>query len=380
MRSKGLKSIVLAAGLAIAGIGYAAAPAPQAVTPTTAAPATTAAAPTTEAAPAAAPAADAPVDPMLVLDGGPDIKPVAGVGMPVDGHWKLQDQVTPNGQRAHWFHDVILFPVIVAISLLVLFLLMWVMFRYRRSANPVPSKTSHNTFIEIIWTGVPVIILALIAAPSIGLLAAQFKPAPANAVTLKAIGNQWYWSYQYPDHGGFEITANMLKEKDQVQPGERFRTDDDGPQLLATDNRVVLPINTPIRLITTANDVIHSWAIPAFWIKLDAIPGRLNETSFTIEKEGVYFGQCSELCGARHGFMPITVVAVKPAVFAAWVKAKGGTMPAPGGAKPSAAELAPPADAAAANATGPVENATSAAPATNQAASANSAGAGNAGQ
>ena len=380
MRSKGLKSIVLAAGLAIAGIGYAAAPAPQAVTPTTAAPATTAAAPTTEAAPAAAPAADAPVDPMLVLDGGPDIKPVAGVGMPVDGHWKLQDQVTPNGQRAHWFHDVILFPVIVAISLLVLFLLMWVMFRYRRSANPVPSKTSHNTFIEIIWTGVPVIILALIAAPSIGLLAAQFKPAPANAVTLKAIGNQWYWSYQYPDHGGFEITANMLKEKDQVQPGERFRTDDDGPQLLATDNRVVLPINTPIRLITTANDVIHSWAIPAFWIKLDAIPGRLNETSFTIEKEGVYFGQCSELCGARHGFMPITVVAVKPAVFAAWVKAKGGTMPAPGGAKPSAAELAPPADTAAANATGPVENATSAAPATNQAASANSAGAGNAGQ
>ena len=380
MRSKGLKSIVLAAGLAIAGIGYAAAPAPQAVTPTTAAPATTAAAPTTEAAPAAAPAADAPVDPMLVLDGGPDIKPVAGVGMPVDGHWKLQDQVTPNGQRAHWFHDVILFPVIVAISLLVLFLLMWVMFRYRRSANPVPSKTSHNTFIEIIWTGVPVIILALIAAPSIGLLAAQFKPAPANAVTLKAIGNQWYWSYQYPDHGGFEITANMLKEKDQVQPGERFRTDDDGPQLLATDNRVVLPINTPIRLITTANDVIHSWAIPAFWIKLDAIPGRLNETSFTIEKEGVYFGQCSELCGARHGFMPITVVAVKPAVFAAWVKAKGGTMPASGGAKPSAAELAPPADTAAANATGPVENATSAAPATNQAASANPAGAGNAGQ
>ncbi len=282
--------------------------------------------------------------------------------------------------RALWFHDVILFPVIVAISLLVLFLLMWVMFRYRRSANPVPSKTSHNTFIEIIWTAVPVIILALIAAPSIGLLAAQYKPAPANAVTLKAIGNQWYWTYQYPDHGGFEITSNMLKEKNQVQPGERFRTDADGPALLATDNRVILPINTPIRLITTANDVIHSWAIPAFWIKLDAIPGRLNETSFTIKEEGVYFGQCSELCGARHGFMPITVVAVKPAVFAAWVKAKGGTMPAPGGAKPSAAEMAPPADAAATNTTGPVENATSAAPATNQAASANPAGAGNAGQ
>jgi len=386
MLSKGLKSIVLAAGLAIAGIGYAAAPTPQAATPTTtAAPATTNAAPAPTAAPAAAtPAADTPTDPMLVLDGGPDVKPVRGIGMPVDGHWWLQSQVTPNGRRAHWFHDAILFPVIVAISIFVLVLLLWVMFRYRRAANPVPSKTSHNTLIEIVWTAVPVIILALIAAPSIGLLAAQFKPAPANAVTLKAIGNQWYWTYQYPDNGGFEITSNMLKEKNQVQPGERFRTDDDGPALLATDNRIVLPVNTPIRLITTANDVIHSWAVPAFWIKLDAIPGRLNETSFTIEKEGVYFGQCSELCGARHAFMPITVVAVKPAVFAAWVKAKGGTMPGAAAAS-TALPAQPGADvtengAAVDNATGPVENATSAAPVTNQAASANPAGAGNAGQ
>lgn len=377
MRSKGLKSIVLAAGLAIAGIGNATAPAPQAATPTTTvAPATTNAAPTTSAAPAVA----APADPMLVLDGGPDVRPVPGVGMPVDGHLTLQDQVTPNGRRAHWFHNAILLPVITAISVLVLFLLMWVMFRYRRAANPVASKTSHNTFIEIIWTAVPVIILALIAAPSIGLLAAQFKPAPANAVTLKAIGNQWYWTYQYPDHGGFEITSNMLKEKGQVQPGERARTDADGPALLATDNRIVLPVGVPIRLITTANDVIHSWAMPAFWIKLDAVPGRLNETSFTIEKEGVYFGQCSELCGARHGFMPITVVAVKPAVFAAWVKAKGGTMPAAGGAKPADAAATAPAETATENATGPVENATSAAPATNQAAATNVAGAGNAGQ
>ena len=378
MRSKGLKSIVLAAGLAIAGICHATAPAPQTATPTT--PAATVAAPVTTTAAPATPAAVTSADPMLALDGGPNILPTPGIGMPVDGHWTLQEQVTPNGQRALWFHDAILFPVIVVISLFVLFLLMWVMFRYRRSANPVPSKTSHNTFIEIIWTGVPVIILALIAAPSIGLLAAQYKPAPANAVTLKAIGNQWYWTYQYPDHGGFEITSNMLKEKEQVQPGERFRTEADGPKLLATDNRVVLPINTPIRLITTANDVIHSWAIPAFWIKLDAIPGRLNETSFTIEKEGVYFGQCSELCGARHGFMPITVVAVKPEVFAAWVKAKGGTMP--GAAKPAGAPAAAaaPAETVTENATGPVENATSAAPATNQAATGNPAGAGNAGQ
>jgi cytochrome c oxidase subunit 2 len=380
MRSKGLKSIVLAAGLAIAGIGHAAAPAPQAATPTTTATAPTKSATSAAATPAGAQAAATSADPMLALDGGPTVLPTPGIGMPVDGRWTLQEQVTPNGRRALWFHDAILFPVIVVISLFVLGLLLWVMFRYRRAANPVPSKTSHNTFIEIIWTAVPVVILALIAAPSIGLLAAQYKPAPANAVTLKAIGNQWYWTYQYPDHGGFEITSNMLKEKDQVQPGERFRTDADGPKLLAADNRVVLPVGVPIRLITTANDVIHSWAIPAFWIKLDAIPGRLNETSFTIEKPGVYFGQCSELCGARHGFMPITVVAVEPAVFAAWVKAKGGTMPAAGGVKPSDAALAPPADTAGANTTGPVENATSAAPATNQAATGNPAGAGNAGQ
>jgi cytochrome c oxidase subunit 2 len=195
-------------------------------------------------------------------------------------------------------------------------------------------------------------------------------------VTLKAIGNQWYWSYQYPNNGGFEITANMLKEKNQVTGNERARTDADGPRLLAADNRVVLPVGVPIRLITTSNDVIHSWAVPAFWIKLDAVPGRLNETSFLIEKPGLYFGQCSELCGARHGFMPIAVEAVPPAEFAAWVKAKGGT-PA-GAAKPSTAAPAQP-GAAAANVTGPVENATVAAPTTNQSATGNPAGAGNAG-
>ncbi|MDB5706571.1 MAG: cytochrome oxidase subunit [Sphingomonas bacterium] len=372
MRSKGLKSIVLAAGLAIAGIGHAAAPAPQTVAPTT-----TAATP----ADAAKPVAATPTDPMLAMDGAPAMLPTPGIGMPVDKGIALQPQVTANGRRALWFHNAILLPVITIISLFVLGLLLWVMARYRRAANPVPSKTSHNTLIEIIWTAVPVIILALIAAPSIGLLAAQYKPAPANAVTLKAIGNQWFWSYQYPDNGGFEITSNMLKEKDQVTGGDRARTDADGPELLATDNRVVLPVGVPIRLLTTSNDVIHSWSIPAFWIKLDAVPGRINETSFTIEKPGVYFGVCSELCGARHGFMPITVEAVEPAVFAAWVKAKGGTMPGAGKPSTTAADSDSTAPAATdANTTGPVENATSAAPATNQAATGNPAGAGNAGQ
>ena len=328
------KGIVLAAGLALGGLGAGA----TAQTPATPAPqAATAPAPQAAAAPAgvsnvapttvkATPPA-APNSPDLAMDGAPAMTARPDVGHPIAGRFGLQPQVTTNGQFAHWFHDSILVPLIVAICVLVLLLLVWVVVRYRRSANPVPSKTSHNTVIEVIWTLAPVIILVLIAVPSIGLLQAQFKPAPAGAVTLKAIGNQWYWSYQYPDNGGFEVTANMLKEKDQVAKGERFRTDADGPRLLAVDNRIVLPVGVPIRLITTSQDVIHSWAVPAFWIKLDAVPGRLNETSFTIKEPGLYFGQCSELCGARHAFMPIAVEAVPPAQFAAWVRAKGGTMP-----------------------------------------------------
>ena len=388
--TNGFRGLALAAGLALATLGGGAAaqnttaaqaPGGQASASTSGAAAT---APTSTTAPATA----APASPLLAQDGAPAMAMEPGIGHPLDGKYTIQTQVTKNGQRANEFHDVILFPLITIISLFVLALLVWVIIRYRQAANPVPSKTSHNTFIEVIWTGVPVLILAAIAIPSIGLLAAQFKPAPAGAVTLKAIGNQWYWSYQYPDHGGIEITANMLKEKNQVGPGERARVDADGPRLMATDNRVVLPVGVPIRLITTANDVIHSWAVPAFWIKLDAVPGRLNETSFTIEKPGLYFGQCSELCGARHAYMPIAVQAVPPAVFAAWIRAKGGTMP--GAAKPSAAVIPQPGAAGSASeqaagnaadaATGPVDNAaTNAAPTTTQGATGNPAGPGNAG-
>ena len=339
MLRTGLKSFLLAAGLAFAGgalaQGPAVAPSPAATaqaSPATAGPQASAnvpgasnIAPTTAAATPPA----APASPLLSMDGAPPMTPQYGIGQPVDGVMRLQPQVTDTGLRAHHMHDAYLFPVITAVSLFVLALLVWVVIRYRAAANPTPSRTSHNTVIEVIWTLAPVIMLVIIAVPSIGLLQAQFKPAPAGAVTLKAIGNQWYWSYQYPDNGGFEITANMLKERDQIAKGERARTDADGPRLLAPDNRVVLPVGVPIRLITTANDVIHSWAIPAFWIKLDAVPGRLNETSFTINKPGLYFGQCSELCGARHAFMPIAVEAVPPAQFAAWVRAKGGTMPGP---------------------------------------------------
>jgi cytochrome c oxidase subunit 2 len=387
MRFIGVKTAMLAAGLMLAGAGQAApqastAPPPAtATTPaaTTAAPATTAAASDAKATPAAA----APTDPLLSMDGAPPMKPVAGIGQPVDGEIGLQPQVTKNGERAALFHNGPLLWTITIISAFVLLLLLWVVVRFNRRANPVPSKTAHNTTIEVVWTLLPVIILVLLAIPSIGLLQAQFAPPPKNAITLKVTGNQWYWTYSYPDNGGFEITANLLKEKDEVGPGERARTDDDGPRLLAVDNRVVLPVGVPIRLITTSADVIHSWAMPAFWIKLDAVPGRLNETSFTIKDPGLYFGQCSELCGPKHAYMPIAVEAVPLDVYNKWVVAKGGTVA--GAAKsaaaaPAAGNASAPADANAPAPEGPTAgNAATPAPVTNQAATANPAGAGNTG-
>ncbi|NJR77926.1 cytochrome c oxidase subunit II [Sphingomonas corticis] len=405
MLKTGIKTWVLAAGLALAGVAGTGSAALAAQPAQASRPGVPAALQPANAADPAAPAANAAVEatnlsdaaqrpvapdqaPELRADGAPALAATPRLGQPTDGLMGIQPQVTKNGLRAHWFHDRILFPLITIISLFVLGLLVYVVIRFRAAANPTPSKTSHNTFIEVVWTLVPVLILVAIAVPSIGLLSAQFKPAPSGAVTLKAIGNQWYWSYQYPDHGGIEITANMLKEKGEVPAGERFRTDADGPRLMATDNRIVLPVGVPIRLITTANDVIHSWAVPAFWIKLDAIPGRLNETSFTIDKPGVYFGQCSELCGARHAYMPIAVEAVTPAQFAAWVRAKGGTMPTPGKASDAAipqpgSDNAAGAAAEAAivdNLTGPTQNVTAVSPTSPQGATGNPGGLGDTGR
>ena len=244
--------------------------------------------------------------------------PVDGIGQPVPGGYTIQPQVTEDGQYGLWMHDYLLMPMMVGISLFVLGLMFWVVARFRRKVNPVASKTTHNTVIEVVWTLVPVLILVGIAIPSIKLLASQYTPAPANAITLKAIGNQWYWSYEYPDHG-VELTANMLSDEEARKRKE--------PVQLAVDNRIVLPVDTPIKLLTTANDVIHAWALPAFWIKMDAVPGRINETSFTVTKTGVYYGQCSELCGDKHGYMPIGVEVVSKEDFAEWVRAKGGKMP-----------------------------------------------------
>ncbi len=249
--------------------------------------------------------------------------------------------MTELGRRAEAFHDNWLLLMCAAISVFVLALLAWTIVRYSRRRNPTPSRTSHNTAIEIVWTLVPVLILVAIAIPSIQLLRAQYSPPPAD-VTIKVIGNQWYWTYQYPDNGGIELVSNMLKEQKDVKPGERYRTDADGPPLLAADERLVIPVGKVVKFIITSNDVIHSFAVPAFWTKLDANPGRLNETWVKVDRPGVYFGQCSELCGARHGFMPIAVEVVPEATFNAWLASKGGT---PKGAKPSpeapAVEAAP---------------------------------------
>lgn len=269
--------------------------------------------------------------------------PVDGIGQPVPGGYTIQPQVTEDGQYGLWMHDYLLMPMMVGISLFVLGLMFWVVARFRRKVNPVASKTTHNTFIEVVWTLVPVLILVGIAIPSIKLLASQYTPAPANAITLKAIGNQWYWSYEYPDHG-VELTANMLSDEEARKRKE--------PVQLAVDNRVVLPVNTPIKLLTTANDVIHAWALPAFWIKMDAVPGRINETSFTVTKTGVYYGQCSELCGDKHGYMPIGVEVVSKEDFAEWVRAKGGKMPGDAAAAtPAAVTSATPAQVTPAQAT-----------------------------
>ena len=261
------------------------------------------------------------------LPGYTPMKPTPGIGMPQAKEIDFQEQFSENGQYAHWINNAILLPIIFAISLLVLGLLVWIMVRFRRARNPEPSKTTHNTAIEIIWTLLPVLILLGIAYPSLDLLAKQFKPAAKEAVTVKVTGYQWYWGYTYPDHGGFEVVSNMLQEPGDVAKGERGRTDNDGPQQLAVDNRMVVPAGVELRIQTTAADVIHAFAVPSLWFKLDAVPGRLNEKALTITKPGVYFGQCSELCGARHGYMPIAVEALAPAQFAAWIKAQGGQMP-----------------------------------------------------
>ncbi|MHA1523892.1 MAG: cytochrome c oxidase subunit II [Alphaproteobacteria bacterium] len=233
---------------------------------------------------------------------------VVGVAQP----WQkgFQDAASPIMERVIAFHDGFLLPLTAIILAFVLALLIYVMVRFNARANPTPSRTTHNTFLEIIWTVVPVLILVAIAVPSFRLLYFQ-RTIPDADITLKVIGNQWYWTYEYPDYDDLTFDAVML-EDDELQPGQL--------RLLDVDNQVVVPVGKTVKLLLTATDVIHAWAIPALGVKIDTIPGRLNEAWFKAEKIGIYYGQCSELCGVRHAFMPIALRVVSEADFAKWLE------------------------------------------------------------
>lgn len=250
------------------------------------------------------------------------------LGQPTDKAIDLQPGVTPLRHDAIFFHNVILLPIITAITLFVLALLVWVVVRYNRKANPVPAKWSHNTPLEVVWTLVPVLILVFISIFSFKLLFA-YHNMPKPDLTVKAVGYQWYWGYEYPDQQIGEFVSNMLPEAESKKAGKPFR--------LAVTEPMVVPVNKVVRVQVTGADVIHAFAVPSFGIITDAIPGRLNETWFKAEKTGVYYGNCRELCGVDHAFMPIEVHVVTQAEFDAWVAKKGGT---PAGAAPAAAPAA----------------------------------------
>lgn len=235
--------------------------------------------------------------------------PSALAQQPTDKALNFQPAATSIMEQITGFHNLLLW-IIFPITILVLGLMVYVMFRFRAGRNPVPSKVTHNTFIEVVWTAIPVLILIVIAIQSFPLLTYE-DATPEAELTIKATGNQWNWTYEYPDHGDFSFTAIIVNDED-LKPGQ--------PRLLATDNHVVVPVNTTVKMLVTASDVIHAWTVPAFGVKVDAVPGRLNELWFNVREEGMYYGQCSELCGKDHGFMPIAVEVVSKEKFEAWVK------------------------------------------------------------
>ena len=227
----------------------------------------------------------------------------AELGQPAPWEFRLQEAASPVMENITWFHNFLLV-LITAITLFVLALLVIVVMKFNARANPVPSRTTHNTLIEVAWTLIPVLILVALVVPSFRLLFLELD-VPKADLTIKATGKQWYWSYAYPDNGKFEFDSLLAQDKQ--------------PRLLGVDNEMVVPVNKVVRVQTTGADVIHSFAVPAFGIKIDAIPGRLNETWFKATKTGMFYGQCSELCGKDHAFMPIAVRVVNEQEFAAWV-------------------------------------------------------------
>lgn len=264
---------------------------------------------------------------------------LAGTGQPSPGEIGFQGSVTPIMDSIVAFHNGLLIWVVLAISLFVLVLLVIIIVRFNARANPTPARFTHNTLLEVVWTALPVIILIVIAIPSFAVLTDQMTipdgtrqylgsnifsfgstAVPAPALTVKATGSQWYWSYSYVDENK-TYDSNILSEKDRLaQPVPQ-------PRLLAVDNMLVVPVDTTVRVQVIGADVIHSWAVPSFGVKVDAVPGRLNETWFNARKEGVYYGQCSQLCGTDHAFMPIAVRVVSKDAFDTWLKAlKAGSV------------------------------------------------------
>jgi cytochrome c oxidase subunit 2 len=262
---------------------------------------------------------------------------VAGATQPEPWQIGLQPAATPIMEMIHHFNNGLLV-VVALIVVFVLALLLYIILRFNVRANPVPSRTTHNTLIEVIWTVVPILILVGIAVPSFALLFAEHDPARAIAgydpakdptITIKATGNQWYWSYEYPDNGDITFDSYMLQENQRDAATQ--------PRLLAVDNELIVPVGTVVRMQVIGADVIHAWAMPSFGVKIDAIPGRLNETWYRVDREGVYYGQCSELCGQApagdandlhgHAFMPIVVRAVTPEKFEAWAAAAKTDLP-----------------------------------------------------
>lgn len=239
------------------------------------------------------------------------------IGIAHDKQIGMQPPVTSLADELEFIHNWILTPIIFVIAIFVMLLLLYVMYRFSEKRNPVPSKVTHNTLLEVLWTGIPVLILVLIAIPSFRLLYNQLE-IPKPDMTIKAIGHQWYWSYVYPDNGNFTFDARMVTAEEKVAKEQNVI------RLLDTDETVVLPIHKNIRIQITSEDVIHSWTIPSFGIKHDAVPGRINESWFNIEKPGIYYGQCSELCGIQHAYMPIKVRAVTQEEYDAWVKEAQG--------------------------------------------------------
>ena len=233
---------------------------------------------------------------------------LAFADQPKDWQLGFQKAASKGMEDIVWFHDYMLVPIITAISVFVLFLILYACIRFRASRNPVASTTSHNTLVEVLWTLIPCLILIVMAVPSFKVLYSQ-DTIPKADVTIKAVGYQWYWGYEYPDEN-IIFDSYMVDEKDLKE---------NQPRLLTVDNEVYVPVNKVVKVMITANDVLHAWALPSFGVKRDAVPGRINETWFKAEKVGTYYGQCSELCGIKHAFMPITVKVVSEEDYAEWL-------------------------------------------------------------